>query len=629
MIEPRQQSSGFSGPPKRQPSQQQTSQSPVDSSTKEQQALALINQGQLQAAEAIYRELIAAGTASDIVYGNLAALCGMQGRFHELIKLLRKALQLKPNNPHVHNNLGIALQQQGDLDAAIAAFNKALELKPNNPEALNNLGNALKQQGDLDAAIGSYNTALQIKPNYPEAYNNMGNALQKQGDLDAAIAAFNKALELKINNPDAHYNLGNALKEQGDLDAAIASYNTALKFKPNYPDAHNNLGSVLLEQGDLTAAIASYNQSLRLKPNNPEAHYNIGNALHEQGHLDAAIASYNTALQLKPNYLEAHWNSSLTMLLGGDYKKGWEKYEWRTKREKEYTKIHAFPKCDLWHGELAFKSDNQLLLVTEQGLGDTLQFMRYAIALRHQGISVSLSAQPKLHSLIQTSGIDKSPLTPEQANNISEGHWIPLLSVPKYLKVSPQNPIITQPYIKTTDKLSAKWRDILSVRQGPIIGINWRGNRKDIKKRTRDIPIQKFRRIVDTSVGSFLCLQRGAQRSEVDQLIISKNNTSISQLETLRVADSDEQDDFLEYAAIVGNCDLVITTGTSVAHISAGLGIPTWVLLPKVPDWRWGLEGDTTFWYPSMRLFRQRERGNWDEVIERVASALQDQFGND
>ena len=181
------------------------------------------------------------------------------------------------------------------------------------------------------------------------------------------------------------------------------------------------------------------------------------------------------------------------------------------------------------------------------------------------------------------------------------------LSVPKYLKVSPQNPIITQPYIKTTDKLSAKWRDILSVLKGPIIGINWRGNRKDIKKQARDIPIQKFRRIVGTSAGSFLCLQRGAQRSEVDRLMISQK-TSVGQLETLRIADSDEQEDFLEYAAIVANCDLVITTGTSVAHISAGLGIPTWVLLPKVPDWRWGLEGDTTFWYPSMRLFRQPKK---------------------
>jgi hypothetical protein len=151
------------------------------------------------------------------------------------------------------------------------------------------------------------------------------------------------------------------------------------------------------------------------------------------------------------------------MLLGGDYKNGWEQYEWRTKRQKNPSKPHALPKCIPWSGETAINQINQLLLVTEQGLGDTLQFMRYANAMRQQGATVSLCAQPKLQTLIQASGIDPSPLTPQQANNVSEGQWIPLLSVPRHLEASRDNPVINEPYIKTTDELNAKWADKLEV----------------------------------------------------------------------------------------------------------------------------------------------------------------------
>ena len=487
MGKPKRSSGGFSAAKPAAAPKQQITKSSADHAAKEQQAVALTNQGKLQEAEAIYRDLIAAGTRNHAVYGNLAAICGMQGRFDELIELLRKTLQLKPNYPEAHNNLGIAL----------------------------------KEQGDLDAAIASYNTALQLKPNYPEAHNN----------------------------------LGNALKEQGDLDAAVASYNTALQLKPNYP--------------------------------------------------------------------EAQWNSSLTMLLGGDYKNGWEKYEWRTKKEKNASKQHALPKCDQWSDELALKTASNLLLVTEQGLGDTLQFMRYATALRNQGISVSVCAQPKLHSLIKTSGIDPSPLTPQQANEVGEGQWIPLLSVPRHLEVSPGNPVVTEPYIKTTDELNAKWAGILGVKEKPIIGINWQGNPKTEKTgiQGRSLALETFAPITRSSQISLLSLQKGFGSEQLETCSFKDRFISCQD----QVNDTW---DFLETAAIIANCDLVITSDTSVAHLAGGMGKTTWLLLLKVPDWRWGLEGDTTFWYPSMRLFRQKERGNWEEVMERVAEALQEHFGD-
>ncbi|QNJ15858.1 TPR repeat-containing protein [Synechococcus sp. A18-40] len=519
MGKPKRSSGGFSAAKPAAAPKQQITKSSADHTAKEQQAVALINQGKLQEAEAIYKDLIAAGASNHIVYGNLAEICGMQGRFDELVELLKKALQLKPNYPEAHYNLGIAL----------------------------------KEQGNLDAAIASHNTALQLKPNYPEA----------------------------------HYNLGNALKEQGDLDAAIASFNTALQLKPNYPEAHNNLGIALMEQGNL----------------------------------DAAIASYNKALQLKPDYSEAHKNLSMTELLSGGYKSGWQRYEYRFQGKQGKSILNANPPCKQWKGERITQC-SQLLLVSEQGLGDTLQFMRYAIALREQGASVSFCAQPKLHSLIKASGIDPSPLTPQQANKINDGQWIPLLSVPRHLEVSPDNPIITEPYIKSTDELIDKWKGIFSSEQRPIIGVNWQGNQKTEKTglRGRSLALETFAPIAHLTNASLLSLQKGFGSEQLETCSFRDRFVSCQD-------QINETWDFLETAAIIANCDLVITSDTSVvAHLAGGMGKTTLLLLHKAPDWRWGLEGDTTFWYPSMRLFRQRERGNWDEVLERVAEALQEQF---
>ncbi|AII47749.1 hypothetical protein KR52_01020 [Synechococcus sp. KORDI-52] len=487
------------------------------------------------------------------------------------------------------------------------------------------MGNALVGQGNLDGAIDAYNTALGLKNDFPKAHNNLGVVLQREGRLDNAVASYRNAIKHNPDFPEAHNNLGNALKDLGKLSTAIDSYKTAIELKPNYAEAHTNLGTTLQEQGNLTAAIDFYKTAIALKPNYAEAHNNLGTALQQQGNLTAAIASYNKALKLKKDNPEVHWNSSLTMLLGGDYKNGWEKYEWRTKTGKVQLKPHASPRSKLWNGKFP-KKEVKLLIVTEQGLGDTLQFMRYALVLKKYKFNISLCAPARLHPLIKSSGIDSSPLTPEQANQVSEGEWIQLLSVPRYLNISPANPIITGAYIKPTDKLSCKWKKILSTNQMPNIGINWRGNRDDTNKQGRNIPIHSFRKIVDSYTGNFLCLQRGSQPLEIEQLQKNRKITP-HQLDILRIADSEHPEDFLEYAAIINNCDLVITTGSTAAHMAAGMGIPTWVLLPKVPDWRWGLYGDSTFWYPSMRLFRQNENGDWNEVMQRVKLALQEHFG--
>jgi tetratricopeptide (TPR) repeat protein len=553
-------------------------------------------------------------------YNNLGVTLKDQGDLAAAIAAYSKAIELKANYPEAHYNLGNALKEQGDINAAFESFHKAIKLKPNYPDAHYDLGNVLKEQGDINAAHECFSQAIKLRPNYPDAHNNLGIALLEQGNIHAAIIAYRNALELRPDFPEALNNLGIALKDKGDLTAANTAYHRALELDPNFSEVHNNLGNLLQEQGDLPAAIAAYHRAIELKPNYPEAHNNLGNALQDQGDGDAAIASYHRALELNPNFAEAHWNCALTMLMRGEYKDGWEKYDWRALKKTDASKPHAQPTCSQWEG--AAKCDNtQLLLVSEQGLGDTLQFMRYVHALRREGFAVSLCAQPQLHSLIQASGIDPRPLTPEQANLVSDGVWMPLLSVPRHLDVHPGNPVISEPYIHTSQQQFSKWQSILATEQRPIIGINWQGNPKAEKTwlRGRSLPLETFMPIAAGNQASILSLQKGFGSEQLETCSFRDRFVSCQE----RV---NETWDFLETAAIIANCDLVITSDTSVAHLAGGMGKTTWLLLTQMPEWRWGLEGTTSFWYPCMRLFRQTEPGNWDTVMERVAGALQSHF---
>ena len=222
--------------------------------------------------------------------------------------------------------------------------------------------------------------------------------------------------------------------------------------------------------------------------------------------------------------------------------------------------------------------------------------------------------------MIKASDIDPNPLTPQEANQVSEGQWIPLLSLPRYLNVSPKNPIINEPYICSSDKLKKKWREILSKVKKPIIGINWQGN-PEMEKiyRGRSIPLETFGILLKKNNIKFLSLQKGFGSEQLEQCSF-KNKFIGCQSEI------DSIWDFHENAAIIHNCDLIITCDTSIAHLAGGMGKKVWLLLTDIPFWTWGLEKESTFWYPSMKLFRQKERHNWNEVMEKVSNELKIQI---
>ena len=542
-----------------------------------QQALAFINQGRLQEAEAIYKKLIQQGAGDHLVFGNLGAICIMQGRHQEAATFLKQALTLKPDFPDVLANLGYVSQQQGDVQDAINFCRKALAVKPNTPEALCTLGKALQKQGDLNAAIDAYRKALALKPKYCDALFNLGDALQQHDNLGAAIDAYRKALALKPNAPGILNNLGAALGKQDDLDAAVDAYQKALALKPKYPEALSNLGYVLTKQG----------------------------------RLDAAVASHRKAISLNPDFSFCHFNLALALLLAGNYDGGWKEYNWRF---AEKIRPHAHPKLEEWNGSNHTPGE-QLTVISEQGMGDTLQFMRYIPYLKTMGVDACFCAQPNLRALIQTSGITTRLYDFNEANALTTGKWIPLLSLPAHLNVKPDNPVTNKPYIKAAKQQILHWKQKLALEKRPIIGINWQGSQLGTKL-GRSLPLATFAPILEKTDASLLSLQKGDGSEQMADCPFHHRFVACQE-------EINQTWDFLETAAMVANCDLIITSDTALAHLAGGMGQPTWLLLKKVPDWRWGMEGDTTFWYPSMRLFRQRERGNWPEVVERVARALE------
>ncbi len=442
-----------------------------------------------------------------------------------------------------------------------------------------------------------------------------------QGNISKASNLYKDFIHKGFNDHRVFSNYGTILKDLGQLQEAELSYRKAIQLNPNYAIAHANLGNILIDIGKIKEAELYTRKAIELNPDLANAHYNLGIILRDLCNLQEAEISYQKAIELQPNHYDACFNLGLIQLLRGDYQSGLANYELRFKIQKAV--IHANTKLKQINNWKLQKGE-KILVVSEQGLGDTLQYMRYISYLRTLDLDISFCAQKKLHSLIKSSKIDSHPLTPEEASELSEGKWIPLLSLPKYLKVSPDNPIISKPYIFPTNELKNKWKNILSKEKRPIIGINWQGNPKVENKaplKGRSIPLETFSTLARNKNYNFLSLQKGFGSEQLKQCSF-KNKFIECQPQV------DNTWDFLENAAIIENCDLIITSDTSMAHLAGGMGKSTWLLLHHYPEWRWGIEGKYTFWYPSMQLFRQKERHNWEEMMKRVSNQLNRKYGD-
>ena len=441
-------------------------------------------------------------------------------------------------------------------------------------------------------------------------------------DADALPPA-RAAVRALPDRADAWTLLGILQQRAGRSAAAESAYRQALRADAGYADAWTNLGNLLRERDDLAGTLHAFQQAMRCAPASPEPPYNLGVALEHFGLRDGALAAFEAAIECDPRHADAHWNSALGLLRAGRYAEGFREYEWRFRRGEIAPRDCVQP---VWDGSpLAGRT---ILVWAEQGFGDALQFLRFVPAVARLGGRVVLEVADGLQGLAsRLPGV--AAVTPRGAEPPPFDTHVALMSLPHVLGLAPAD--AHAPYLRACDARCAQWRARLAAhghghgqtrghtRARPLaIGLAWAGNPALRNSRERSPGFAAMRELATLPGVRAFSLQKGAGRADLAGMRLPPDFVDLD----AAIADFDDT------AAAIAQLDVVVTCDTAVAHLAGALGKPTFVVLPHTPDWRYGLDPETSAWYPSMRLFRQATRGDWTDVIARVSDALREQVAS-
>jgi tetratricopeptide (TPR) repeat protein len=541
-----------------------------------------------------------------------AVAAHQQGRLREAEKLYARVLKAVPNNFDALNLLGTVKAQQGHIGEAHRLFNAAVKANPAAPQGWSNLGQALHALKRGGEALECLNKAAALAPNDGDILYQHANVLLSLDRAAEALAEFQTVLAHVPNHVEARINCGLAQAALGFPGQALADFDTALMLAPGHPAASYNRGVALIKLGRYQEAVSASDAAIAAAPGHVNARLNRGKALAQLNRYDDAISSYVDVLAIKKDHADAHFNQALALLTLGQYQRGFAAYEWRWRRTgMPVQKSRGKP---LWLGEypLARKT---VLLHAEQGLGDTIQFARYVPLLAASGAKVMLEVQPELKVLMSRLDGAGTVIAHGEApglQNLAFDVHCPLGSLPLALKTEPATVPAPIPYLSASGAHLAKWSAQIGALPRPRIAIAWSGNVSHDNDRNRSIAFARLTPLLAKSPASFISIQRDVRDEDGAALAAEKRITAIGA----------ELEDFSDTAAVLALCDLVISVDTAAAHLAGAMGRPVWVLLPFAPDWRWTLNGETTPWYPSARLFRQTALEDWDGVIARVSAEL-------
>ena len=572
-----------------------------------------------------------------------------EGKVPEAEAMYRKVLAEQPECGEAVHFLGMAAVQRGKAEEAVGLVRKSIEIETQNAEFHNNLATVLGRMGRPIEALGEAQRALDIKGDLPEAWGNKGVALEALGRLDEAIEAYRKAAELKADHVDALANLGAALSRKGEHEEAIGYLRKFADLRPRSAPARKTLGNALRRAGRAPDAVTAFRMAAELNPKDPDTYNNLGAALQESGRIPEAEEALRTCLSIKPDHTDAHWNRGLALLSMGQWREGWMEYEWRQHLREDVGQRRTFPQ-PVWKGSPL--EGRTVLVLCEQGLGDTIQFIRYVPLLVERGAKVIVECQsrlkPLLKSLERDEGTEARRHEGEEERRhegtagrrhegeewksgirvVARGEPLPhfdfharLLTLPGIFDSTPEGVPGKVPYLHVDEKRVERIgrlieRSVESEGKTLRVGLDWQGNTAHKGDRFRSIALEKFEPLARIPGVRLVSLQKGFGSEQIETC-----------RETVPVAAwSDAADTtaeaLLDTAAAMKNLDLVIAVDTSVAHLAGALGVPVWVAMPLACDWRWLLDREDTPWYPTMRLFRQRDLGKWDDVIERMAAVL-------
>lgn len=507
----------------------------------------------------------------------------------------------------------LALHQGGRPVEARALYQSLLRSHPRNPDLLGLLGTLECQLGQLETGARLFEAALDALPGQPKVLLNLATALQKLGRFEAARDRFEALLELLPDLPEAAFGLGHALRGLGRPEEALAAFDRVVALRPDHAEAWNNRGILLKDLLRFEEALVGFRRATALRPGHAEAHYNGGIALMKLNRLDEALAAYDRALALRPDFADARWNQALCHLLRGDFAAGLPTFEARWQR-REGAPPRPF-EAPLWLGESPLEG-RTLLIHPEQGLGDYLQYVRYALLARQAGARVVLEAPPPLRALLASLGPDFQVVPEGEPLPPFDCHC-PIMSLPLAFGTRLETIPAPVPYLAADSALKAQWEARLGPRTRARVGLFWTGNRANPNHPHRSLPLASLAPLMDLSL-SYHALEKDLSEADGDLL------ATWPQVHTHPGCPKD----FPHTAALIEALDLVVTVDSSIAHLAGALGKETWILLPATPDHRWMLERTDSPWYPTATLFRQRVLTDWSEVVAQVADRLGARFPN-
>ncbi len=611
------------------------------------EALRLHQSGNIGNAETLYRQILDVDPGHADALHLIGVIAYQVGDNIQAAEYISKAIAINPNISFYHNNLGNVYQNLHDAGEAMKSFREAIHLKHDNVEAHNNLGNALRHLGRKEEALGYYRKAIEIEPDYAAAHNNLANLLKDLDMLDDAVIHYQMALKHENGSAEIFYNFGTALKDLGDIEGAIEQYSKAISINPGFAAVYNNIGNIYKEKNKIDDALVYYQKAISLKPDFAEAYNNIGdvyrmhgkfykaeeqcrkaiqlkpgderfyltlgNIFLGQGIFDEAEAQYERASDMKPGFADAHYNRGIVLLMRGEFEEGWREYKWRF-RSKEIARHigYRYGEIPSWDGSPL--DGKKILVVTEQGMGDHMQFLRYMPLLKQSGGRVVFECRAELMRLFEGyESIDD--LWEEDSSDISDikpDVCVQLLSLPLIFGTTLNNIIADAPYLTVDPAAKAKWNsrfdhDLFKV------GLVWSGNPSHKNDHNRSCRLSDFAPLASVPGVAFYSLQKGGMGGN------GLKPPAGMQIEDL----GKDLDDFYDTAGVIENLDLVISVDTAVVHLAGAMGKPVWTLLPFVPDWRWMLDRDDTPWYPTMRLFRQPGHKDWESMMKDVVSKLE------
>ena len=646
-----------------------------------QEALALHQKGDLARAQIIYEEIIKKQPTNFDSLHLLGVLAYQNADYQRSVDLIKKAIQINPKNSIFYYNKGLAHQELRQLESAIDSFGKAIEfnpeyvdahynrgltfvelgqaslaaidflrvteMKPDYADAFSDLGNTQKELQQLQPALKSYDKAIELDPNFVDAYYNKGLTHLELKNFGAAIESFGLAIKLEPNFPEAFCNRGLAYQAIYQWEISIKDFNRAIALRPNFAEAYSNRGLVLKQLKQLEASVKSCDKAIQLKPNLAEAFCNRGLALQGLKQLEASIENFNQAIKLNPNFAaaysnksisqknlklldeairscdkaiklnpksaDAYWNKALVLLLNGKLNEGWDLFEWRWKRDSFTSPKRDFSQ-PLWLGLDSLK-EKTILLHSEQGLGDTIQFCRYAKSVSQLGARVILEVPKALVSLFQSlEGI--SELISKGTELPAFDFHCPLLSLPLAFKTTETTIPSNKAYLYSEKNKVSRWEKRLGKKTKPRVGIVWSSLSSFRNDSYRSLKLKDFLAALPKSGIEYICLQKEIKEDDKETL---------ASVQDIRFF-GNELKDFSQTAALIENIDLVVSTCTSVPHLSGAMHKPTWLLLSSVPDWRWMLNRNDSPWYSSVRLYRQDDSRNWVGVLEQIKTDLGELF---